>query len=318
MQPMTSSLRLALLVFVCLLPFAAGCGVFADDPPPPTPTATPTDTPTPLPTATPTPEPVLETKAVSFAQGGFGVLRVRALAASAIANFDGQEYPLLPIPDGFLGVIGVAADHPLGSQTATISLLDAGGRPYAVLSATVTVVDTAYPVELIELAPEQSALLDPQLSQQEAAIRGAVYSLFTPEQLWSGPFLYPVSGAISSEYGIGRSYNGGPVTSFHRGTDFALDEGTPVAAANAGRVALSGELPIRGLSVIIDHGGGVFTAYHHLSETAVAEGQPVAKGDLVGFVGASGLATGPHLHWELVVGGVELDPVLWTGDEVGS
>ncbi len=318
MQAMASPLRLAPLLLACLLPFVAGCGVFTDDPPPPTPTSTPTRTPTPLPTATPTPEPVLETDAVTIAQGGFGVLRVHAFAASAVANFDGQEYPLLPTGDGFLGVIGAAADHPLGSQTTTISLLDAAGRPYAVLSATVDIVDTPYPVEQIELAPEQSMLLDPELSQQEAAIRGAVYALFTPQQLWSGPFLFPVPGSISSPYGIGRSYNGGPVTSFHHGTDFALDEGVPVAAANAGRVALSGELPVRGLSVIVDHGGGVFTAYHHLSETAVLEGQSVAKGDLVGFVGASGLATGPHLHWELVVGGVELDPVLWTVEEVGS
>ncbi len=107
------------------------------------------------------------------------------------------------------------------------------------------------------------------------------------------------------------------MTSFHHGTDFAVDEGTPIAASNSGRVAFADDLPIRGLSVILDHGGGVFTAYHHLSEASVVEGQFVSIGDLVGFVGSSGLATGPHLHWELVVGGVEVDPMLWTVGPIG-
>ncbi|MCH8025463.1 MAG: M23 family metallopeptidase [Chloroflexi bacterium] len=309
--------RLALLLLVPLSISHMACGVFESAAPTPTPTATPTPTSTPTPTPTPTPEPRLETDTVTLAQGGMAVLRVSAVAASAVATFDGQEYPLLPAGDGFWGVIGVGADHAIGVQVATISLYDDGGGVYATLPVSVDVVDTSYPVEQIVLPAEQSALLDPALSQQEAVTRGAVYALFTPERLWSGPFLFPVPGPISSPYGIGRSYNGGPVAGYHHGTDFALDEGTPVAASNAGRVAFAAELPVRGLSVIVDHGAGVFTAYHHLSELAVEEGQAVARGDLVGFVGASGLATGPHLHWELVVGGVELDPVLWTFDEVG-
>ena len=66
-----------------------------------------------------------------------------------------------------------------------------------------------------------------------------------------------------------------------------------------------------------DHGAGVFTAYHHLQSAAVQPGQPVAAGDLVGFLGGSGLATGPHLHWEVIVGGVPVDGVLWTFEEYG-
>ena len=88
-------------------------------------------------------------------------------------------------------------------------------------------------------------------------------------------------------------------------------------ASNTGRVAFAGDLPVRGTSVIIDHGGGVFSAYHHLQQAAVQHGQMVAVGDLVGYVGASGLATGPHLHWEIIVRGVEVDPVPWTYGEIG-
>jgi murein DD-endopeptidase MepM/ murein hydrolase activator NlpD len=172
-------------------------------------------------------------------------------------------------------------------------------------------------VETITVPPNQSGLLDPAVGQREEQIRSAVFAAFTPERLWTGSFTYPVSAPISSPYGIGRSYNGGPVASYHGGTDFGVDRGTPIVASAAGRVAFAGMLPIRGRSVIIDHGAGVFSGYHHLSQVSVVVGQPVAAGDLVGYSGASGLATGPHLHWEVIAGGVEVDPVLWTYEEIG-
>ena len=107
------------------------------------------------------------------------------------------------------------------------------------------------------------------------------------------------------------------MSSFHRGIDFSAAEGTPVAAANAGRIAFVGDLALRGISIIIDHGAGVFSGYHHLSSTAVQEGQRVAKGDLVGYSGDTGQSTGPHLHWEIIVRGVEVDALAWTEREIG-
>ena len=294
-----------------------GCGVFSDASPTPTPTSTPTATPTSTPSPTPTPTPELLTPSVQIPQGDVGVIEVNARAASAMASFDGRNYTMLAKEGGFWAVIGVGAAQPLGAYPVVVALRAEDGTDLDRLDATISVVETAYPFESITLAPDQSALLDPALSQQEAAMREALYSRHTAEQRWSGVFLQPLPGPISSPYGVGRSYNGGPVTSFHHGTDFGLDEGTPVAAANTGRVAFADEMPIRGLSVVLDHGGGVFTAYHHLSGAAVVAGQLVAIGDLVGFVGASGLATGPHLHWELIVNGVEVDPMLWTLGLVG-
>ncbi len=83
-------------------------------------------------------------------------------------------------------------------------------------------------------------------------------------------------------------------------------------AAARGRVAFAGYLATRGNSVIIDHGAGVFTGYHHMSRIDAVVGMEIAQGGAVGAVGATGLATGPHLHWELIVGGVNVDPVFWT------
>jgi murein DD-endopeptidase MepM/ murein hydrolase activator NlpD len=108
------------------------------------------------------------------------------------------------------------------------------------------------------------------------------------------------------------------VTSYHTGTDFVGDTGAPITAAAAGRVAFAGELRVRGGSVMIDHGAGVFSAYHHLSRIDMAEGQSVTRGQSVGAMGATGLVTGPHLHWEVVVRGVEVDGGLWLeGREIG-
>ena len=306
---------LPLLVFLVV---ASGCGVFAGASPTPTPTLTPTFTATPTSTPTPTPLPTIEEPVIELSQGRAAVLRVTSSAAAAVATFNGRDYPLLPAPGGFWGVIAVEANQEPGDYPFTVRLSDAAGGPAGELTGSAIVDSGGYPYEEIELSPEESALLDPSLSQQEAATRASVFATFSPERLWSGPFIFPVGDAvISSPYGIGRSYNGGPVTDFHHGADFAVDEGTPVMAANTGRVAFAGALPIRGNSVVIDHGDGVFSGYHHLSSFAVQQGQTVSQGELIGYSGATGLATGPHLHWEVVVRGAAVDPVYWTYHEIG-
>lgn len=322
----TAMRRAARLLSPLLFLFATtswGCGVFAGSSPTPTPTATPTVTPTatatrtPTPSATPTPQPRVVTPAIEMAQGGVAVLRIEAGGASATASFNGRDYDLLASPGGFWGVLGVDAAQGPGDYTVSITVRDEAGAPIAQLSATAVVDDKQYPVENITLPPGPSSLLDANLTAQELATRAQVFASSTRDKLWSGPFILPVAGPISSPYGIFRSYNGGPVGSFHTGTDFPVDEGTPVAAANSGVVAFAGALPVRGNSVIIDHGGGVFSAYHHLSSATVHVGQSVAQGDLIAYSGATGLATGPHLHWEIIINGVNVDPVPWTYEDLG-
>ena len=290
------------------------------------PTAEATPTPAPeLPTATPGPPSSVPPAAVGvtvappqLAQGGATVVQVvGASAAAAVADFAGRQYPLLASEGTFWGVLGVPGNQPPGEYPVLVTLMTADGRALHQMQAGLTVTAAGFPVEYIQLEPAVAALLDPAIVLEELDRRAAIYAAFTPERLWSGPFLMPVQGPISGAYGAGRSYNGGPVTDYHHGTDISADEGTPVVAANTGRVAFVGDLSVRGRSVILDHGDGVFSAYHHLSETAVVQGQLVNKGDLVGTVGQTGLAEGPHLHWEIVVRGVEVDALLWTQAEYG-
>ena len=324
---------LPLLLFAALW---AGCGVFAGDPDPtPTPTATatrtatvtPTATDTPTPTETPTFTPTLEPPPqptprpargyLEIAQGESTVLRVTGNAASGVATFEGRETAMLPMAGGFWAVLGVGADHATGQFPVQVRLLGAGGETVHEETQQLTVLGGSYPVEYITVPPDQTGLLDPAVAQQEAAARAGVFAGFTGERLWSGPFVLPVQSYISSSYGIFRSYNGGPVASYHHGTDFPVDPGTPVAAGNAGRVVFAAALPVRGVSVIIDHGAGVFSGYHHLQSAAVGGGQTVSTGQIIGYSGASGLATGPHLHWEVIVHGQEVDPMQWTYAEIG-
>jgi murein DD-endopeptidase MepM/ murein hydrolase activator NlpD len=143
--------------------------------------------------------------------------------------------------------------------------------------------------------------------QAEQVKIGAVYGTYTPEVLWEGEFLRPAEGEDTSLFCELRSFNGGPVTGSHGGHDIANEEGTPIFASNSGVVVLAEPLVVRGNAVIVDHGAGLLTGYHHLSAILVVEGQEVGKGQQVGLMGATGLVTGPHLHWEVAINGVLCD-----------
>jgi murein DD-endopeptidase MepM/ murein hydrolase activator NlpD len=126
-------------------------------------------------------------------------------------------------------------------------------------------------------------------------------------------FSSPLEGDFphSSPYGSRRTYEPNPAISAHEGEDFSAPAGTPVTAPAEGVVVLAEPLFVRGNAVILDHGSGVFTGYWHLQELAVQQGDRVAAGQLLGRVGSTGLSTGAHLHWELRVNGLPVDPLQW-------
>jgi murein DD-endopeptidase MepM/ murein hydrolase activator NlpD len=127
----------------------------------------------------------------------------------------------------------------------------------------------------------------------------------------------PTPLRVTGYFGEQRSFNGGPVQGHHGGTDLGADAGTPIYATNGGVVVMSGLYLVRGNLVVIDHGGGVFSLYGHMSERAVAAGDAVAKGQVIGYVGSTGLSTGPHLHWEMSVFGVLVDGLRWLDGSQG-
>jgi len=142
--------------------------------------------------------------------------------------------------------------------------------------------------------------------------------VITPEKLWDGPFITPVEGRISTEFGEMRYVNDALTSYRHSGTDYAVPRGTPVKAPNSGRVNLSMFLTLTGNTVVIDHGLGLFSVYFHMDSLAVAKGQMVEQGDVLGTVGSTGFSTGPHLHYTTSIGKVNFDSLLLTDMDPAS
>ncbi|HLO46938.1 MAG TPA: M23 family metallopeptidase [Kamptonema sp.] len=177
---------------------------------------------------------------------------------------------------------------------------------------TVQVRDRSFPTQSIWLPPGK----DSEGTDREFDRVDAFKALVTPQKFWNGRFLRPNDGEITTIYGVRRYYNGVFAKDYyHRGVDYAGAYGSPVIAAAAGRIALVGResegFLIHGNVIGIDHGQGVATIYLHLSRIDVKEGDFVKAGQAIGALGATGAATGPHLHWGLYVQGLSVDPVPW-------
>jgi len=126
---------------------------------------------------------------------------------------------------------------------------------------------------------------------------------------FAAPFTWPVQGRISGRFGSGRVYNGQPGAG-HSGMDIAAPTGTPVKAPAAGVVTFADDLYLTGGTILLDHGHGVSSNFLHLSRMDVKAGDRVAQGEVLGAVGATGRATGPHLHWGMSWFDVRVDPLL--------
>ena len=280
------------------------------DPPAATIDASPKSSPHPSPTRSPL---LLDLRPQQVGAGETILIWTHAPGAFSVSlEFDGGVYSLLPEADAFWGVVGIPVDAAPGSGALTVTARSSTGDLLDSSTATYELVAVERPVDHLTLTPEQASVLTPEAGAREIELRAQIFAEFDRGRRWTTYFRRPTSGVMTTEFGQGRSYNGGPVGSFHTGVDFATPAGTAVAAAAPGRVDWVGEMPIRGLSVIVDHGAGVKTGYHHLQSAAVAEGERVDGGQHIGAVGESGLATGPHLHWELTVWGVNVNPVSWT------
>lgn len=131
-----------------------------------------------------------------------------------------------------------------------------------------------------------------------------------PNIYWEGSFLQPVQGRITSEFGHTRYYNNSAEPERHGGIDLACPLGTPVAAANSGKVLFSEYIALTGNTILIEHGLGLKTMYYHMDSRLVEAGDMVKKGDIIGKVGTTGFSTGPHLHFSALVGSTYINP--WT------
>ncbi|MGH2522010.1 MAG: M23 family metallopeptidase, partial [Anaerolineales bacterium] len=191
----------------------------------------------------------------------------------------------------------------------TIAAADASGRTFK-FSQPLPVREGGYALDpplTVDPATIDPAVTGPESEQIKAAV-----APFTPTRHWNGVFALPSVGLLRSMFGSLRSYNGGPYDSFHSGVDFSGAEDRPVTAPAPGVVVFTSALTVRGNATLIDHGWGVYTGYWHQSSILVKAGDRVEAGQIIGYQGATGRVTGPHLHWEIWVGGFQVDPLQWT------
>ena len=234
----------------------------------------------------------------------------------------------------------VRGQTPGGTVSASLDsrplALDEGGRffaafdrdagPVATLSATLESGDTVE--RLLTVAPREWNIERVNVARRAGGPSEAFMRIRRPElarivaareiesetEGWQQDFIWPATGRVSGRFGSQRIYRGEP-GSYHSGIDITGATGTPFVAPADGVVVLATEEPfsLEGNLLIVDHGMGLNSAFLHLSEIAVSEGQRVQQGQLLGRVGATGRATGPHLHWGITWRGSRLDPLLFTG-----
>ena len=208
-------------------------------------------------------------------------------------------------------LVGVPVGTPAGVYPLGLTVIDSAGAQVAV-NANIQVVAGGYGLEDdILLIEDRNNLLDPAVEDAEMNALRSVMSAFNPERYFDGVMGLPAAATITSAFGNTRSYNGGTVQRIHAGTDFGGSPGTPILAPAVGRVVLADTLNVRGIATIIDHGWGVYTGYWHQTERYVQLGDMVAAGQVIGTIGATGRVSGPHLHWEVWVNGVPVDPMQW-------
>jgi murein DD-endopeptidase MepM/ murein hydrolase activator NlpD len=236
-----------------------------------------------------------------FTQGGLVFGRTEAGTAVLL---DGERVPVTP--DGRF-VIG------FGRDAAPSAKLEFRYPDGAHKTQTLTIAQRSYGVQKIEGLPQATVTPDPALQariDKENAAVAAARLAHAAVAYWTGGFAWPVEGPISGVYGTARILNGEPRQP-HYGVDIAAPEGTPVAAPADGIVTLAArDMVLTGGTIVIDHGQGLSSTLMHLSAVLVTVGRFVQQGEIVGRVGHTGRATGPHLDWRMNWRGQRIDAEL--------
>ncbi len=249
-----------------------------------------------------------------FVQGHTYVIEVDIPDGAQISGSLGEYQLSFFTPDGrtYQSLQGLHAKESLGLNSVSMSGTLTDGTPFA-LTQMVEVFSGDYHYEEIIGVPQETVSL--AITEDETAALQEYTLQPSENKYWAGEFLSPVppalSAAYASYYGGRRSYNGSGYFYYHSGLDYFSPMSGDIYAAASGKVVFTGPLLLHGNTTLIDHGWGVFSLYAHQSEFLVQEEQQVSAGTLIGRVGSTGRSSGPHLHWEIWVGGIQVDPLDW-------
>ena len=252
-------------------------------------------------------KPDLTLDAVIKQQGEFFVATVFETRSTPDLWFNSEQFPMFRQDDGSYRAL-VPVENLLKPGSYAV-LAKSGGWKEKI---SVQVTSNNLPIQKIWLDKKTNSLKTTE--EEKTQVKQGLRTL-SSKKLWSGLFSYPSNGRKSSPFGVKRSYNGAPVSSYHKGLDIAVPRGTPVKIPAKGKVVLTGyesnRFHVHGNTIIIDHGQGLTSIYMHLHSISVNEGDMVSKEDVIGTVGSTGISTGPQLHWEVYLYGTSVDPELF-------
>ena len=238
--------------------------------------------------------------------GGVAVLDLGDAPSAPQARYQGK--PVLVVKEEgrrWIAIVGIPLTVKPGTQQ-----IEANGQALSFTVSTKYYREQRITLknrEQVSPSPQNLARIERELAEQTRA-----YQQFSPRQPSNLLFDKPVDGPLSSPFGLRRFFNG-EERNPHSGLDFAVGAGTPIKAPAAGRVILVGDYFFNGKTVFVDHGQGLISMFCHLSKLDVQLGQELPRGGLVGRVGATGRATGPHLHWNVSLNDARVDPAIFIG-----
>ncbi len=221
-----------------------------------------------------------------------------------------KRYPFFKKPsgDGYYSIVPTSYyQKPKDAKAVILYQID-GKKHY--ITTMLHIEDGRYKSEKLSVNPSKAKFNKSSKIRIAKELKEAkkIYNHYTPKLYIDTPFILPLHSKITSSFGNKRVFNN-ILKSYHSGVDFRAKTGTPIIASNRGRVVLVKNRFFAGNSVIIDHGEGIYSGYYHLSRFAVKKGQMVEKGEVIGYAGATGRVTGPHLHFTIHTGGVCVDPL---------
>jgi len=266
--------------------------------------------PTPQPSSPkePTPRPLRQehlkiTVPPAVRQGEVLQVQVRnAETPPLTATLANREAHFFQQRDGsYLALVSVSVFE--SPKMAMLNIQDAQGE--LLDSESIMIQDAHYRIQNVQVSKATEGL-KPLPGELEAI--QTLKDMVSPARYWSEPFLSPTPDCQNSPFGVLRYHNGKPTGDYHKGVDLRSPMGRPIRAITGGRVQIARMFRLHGGTVGLDHGQGVSSIYIHMSKVAVKAGQLVSQGETIGYVGSTGFATGPHLHWGLYVSGLPVNP----------
>ncbi|MCB1623306.1 MAG: peptidoglycan DD-metalloendopeptidase family protein [Pseudomonadales bacterium] len=235
-----------------------------------------------------------------------------ATSAAPMAWFGGAHVLVTQRNDEWQAVVGIPLSTEPGEQHLLVTNTRLDGSPTTQQEISFTVNDKKYPAQYLKVAPRQVDLSATDLAryERERTLQSNALATFSAHAPTTLAFAWPLRGRTSSPFGFRRYFNN-QARNPHSGLDIAAPTGTIVKAPAAGVVVATGDYFFNGKTIFIDHGQGVVTMYCHLSKIGVKPGDSIAPGQAIGHVGATGRATGPHLHFGVALNRSMVEPLLF-------